>query len=414
VLAGPLAGVRLLDLSWIVAGPLASRLLADFGAEVIKIESALRPDVSRANRIPLYGVLPGDANTNADAGGYFQDVNAGKLSCTVNLGHPGGRAILRRLVAISDGIVCNLGGDQLERWGLDYPRARAINPGIIVVNMPTMEGSGPRARWRAFGDMIAAAAGMKAVSGHPTDPPLPFGHQYPDFSANPFHAAVGLMAALYQRERTGEGQLVEVSQYESTVAMLGAVLLERSLQAPDVSGSEPPRPGNLDAGAVPHNVYRCRGEDAWCAIAVYNDDQWRALLAVEELASLRRDELATLDGRRQHQQEIDAAIEAWTVGWDKHGLAEFLQERGVAAGPFQGIDELVERDPTLGGRQFAATPHPSGREFLVHRNPLRFRHAPVAVQRGPLFGEHTYAVLHDLLGMSDDELTEAIAGGAVE
>ena len=173
------------------------------------------------------------------------------------------------------------------------------------------------------------------------------------------------MAAVHQRERTGEGKPVEVSQYESTVVILGAALLERSLQAPDLGGSEPPRPGNRDAEAVPHNVFRCRGEDAWCAIAVYNDDQWRALLAVEELASLRGDELATLDGCRQHEQEIDAAIEAWTVHWDKQALAEFLQER-------------------------------------------------VAVQRGPLLGEHTYAVLHDLLGMSDDGLTEAIADGAAE
>src|SRR5438309_1825179 len=109
--SGPLSGIRLLDLSWIVAGPLASRLLADFGAEVLKVESALRPDTSRANRIPLFGVLPGDANSNADTGGYFQDVNAGKLSCTLNLGHAGGRTILRRLVAVSDGIICNLGGD---------------------------------------------------------------------------------------------------------------------------------------------------------------------------------------------------------------------------------------------------------------------------------------------------------------
>jgi benzylsuccinate CoA-transferase BbsF subunit len=406
---GPLTGIRILDLSWIIAGPLATRLLVDFGAEVIKVESASRIDTGRANRIPLYGVLPGDANSNPDTGGYFQDANAGKRSCTLNLADPEGQELLRRLAAISDAVVCNLGGDQLERWGMAYEQARARNPGIIVVNMPTMTSTGPRARWRAFGDMIAAAAGLKSVSGHPGDPPLPFGHQYPDFSANPFHAAIALMAALHHRDRTGEGQFIEVSQYESTIALMGASVLEYT-----ANGVTPRPRGNAGPEAAPHNLYRCQGEDSWCAITVFTDEQWRALTASGGVETLRRPEYDTLEGRKQHEAAIDAAIESWTEGWESQELAAFLQERGVPAGPYQHLPELVDIDPVLGEAHFARVAHPSGREFLIHRNPIQAHRQPPTVERGPLLGEHTFAVLHDLLGLSLDEIAEYSARGAIE
>ncbi len=387
-------------------------------------------DPARANRIPLYGPLPGDANTNPDTGGYFQDVNAGKLSCTINLGDPDGQHLLRRLAAVSDAVVCNLGGDQLERWGAGYDRLCAINPGIIVVNVPTMASAGPRARWRGFGDMIAAAAGLKSVSGHPGDPPLPFGHQYADFSGNPFHTAIALMAALHHRERTGEGQFVEVSQYESTIALMGPAILDYT-----ANGTAPRPAGNQDAEAVPHNIYRCRAggsggeapavggrgrgnasnsEDAWCAITIFDDEQWHALTAIEGLEALRRPEYDTAAGRKRHEAEIDAVIEAWTAGWGRQELAAYLQTRGIPAGPYQHLPEIVGVDPVLGDAHFARVAHPSGREFLVHGNPIQARHAPPAVRRGPLLGEHTFAVLHDLLGLSADEIAEYTARGVIE
>lgn len=390
-------------------GPLATRLLADFGAEVIKVESTSRIDTGRANRIPLYGVLPGDANSNPDTGGYFQDANAGKRSCTLNLADAEGQELLRRLVAVSGAVVCNLGGDQLARWGLGYEQARALNPGIIVVNMPTMASEGPRARWRAFGDMIAAAAGLKSVSGHPGEPPLPFGHQYPDFSSNPFHAAIALMAALHHRDRTGAGQFIEVSQYESTIALMGASVLEYT-----ANGVTPRPRGNADPEAAPHNLYRCRGEDAWCAITIFTDDQWRALVSIDGLEGLRRPEFDTAAGRKQHEAVIDTVIETWTVGWSRQELAAFLQERGVPAGPYQHLPELVHTDPVLGDAHFARVAHPSGREFLIHRNPIQAYRHPPSVERGPQLGEHTFAVLHDLLGLSLDEIAEFSARGAIE
>lgn len=405
----PLEGVRIIDLGWIIAGPLATRLLADFGADVIKVESRTRMDVARGNRIPLYGELPGDANTDPDTGGYFQDVNAGKRSCTLDLATEGGRELLRRLVEVSDAIVCNLAGDQLERWGIGYEQVRELNPGIIVVNVPAMESSGPRTGWRGFGDTFAGVGGIKAVSGHASDPPQPFGHQYPDFSANPFHAATALVAAIHHRDRTGEGQFIEISQYESTVALSGTSVLEYT-----ANGELPAKPGNRDPMAAPHNIYRCRGDESWCAIAIFTDEQWAALTLFDGLESLRVEQFDRLEGRKEREDEIDAVIERWTVEWDRQELAAALQGRGIPAGPFQNIEEITELDPTLSDQHFARLPHPVGRDFLVHRNPIRMMDGPVPPRLGPLLGADTFEVLTEVMGLSEDEVADYAAKGAIE
>ncbi len=365
-------------------------------------------DVGRANRIPLYGELPGDANSNPDTGGYFQDANANKRSCTLNLASDHGRDLLRRLVAASDVVVCNLAGDQLDRWGIGYQQARALNPRVIVANMPSMESAGPRRGWRGFGDMFVGVAGLKSVSGHRGEPPLPWGHQYGDFAPNPFHAAAAIVAALIERERSGEGQFIEVSQYESTVALMGASILEYS-----AAGVAPEPRGNDDPAACPHDYYRCSGEDAWCAIAVETDAQWRALAEATSLAALARAELDTLAGRRAHRAEIDAALQSWTASRDKHAVAETLQAAGVPAGPYQTIVDMVERDPVL-AEHFVAVDHPSGREFLVHANPVQARRHPPRTSRAPLIGEHTFDVLTEVLGLTPNEIAEYAAEGALE
>ncbi len=405
----PLQGVRILDLSWLIAGPLATRLLADFGAEVIKIESRLRMDIGRANRVPLFGVLPGDANTNPDTGGYFHDANASKLSCTINLGNEHGRELLRRLVAISDVMLCNLAGDQFDKWGLGYETARAINPGIIMVNMPSMQSTGPKRNWRGFGDTFVGLAGLKSISGNPGEPPLPWGHQYADFSSNPYHAAIAIMVALEHRRRTGEGQFIEVSQFESTTALMGEAFVDYGM-----TGEMPSPPGNHDPDACPHNFYRCSGDDSWCAIAILDDAQWRALAQTTGIPELRNPDFNTLAGRRSAEAQIDAAIEEWTANRDRHDVAELLQAAGVPAGALQTTPDLIHRDPTMGANHFIAQEHPSGREFLIHGNPIQPRHNSPIVTRAPLIGEHTFEVLHDILGLSEDEIADYAGNMALE
>lgn len=406
----PLKGIRVLDLTWIVAGPLASRLLADFGAEVIKVESTTKVDGGRWNGVHLFGTLPGNANRDPNAGGYFQDVGGSKLSCSLNLATPDGLELLRKLVTASDVIICNLGGDQLERWGIGYEQARILNPRIIVVNMPSMESSGPRANWSAYGDEFAAVSGLKSISGNPAELPLLFGHHYPDFGPNPFHGAIAVMAALHHRDRTGEGQFVEVSQYESTVSVLGPAVLQRTS-----GGERPGRTGNRSERACPHNIYRCEGDDAWCAITVLTDEQWKTLVSVPELRSLGGREFDSLPGRKAAEDQIDALIESWTSGWDRQELAAFLQLKGVPAGPLQFIDEVVEQDPVLDGAYFnRLDDHPSGREFLQHPHPAQMRRNPAQARRAPLLGEHTSDILSRILGLSEEEIAEYAARGALE
>ncbi|MBM4421443.1 MAG: CoA transferase, partial [Chloroflexi bacterium] len=313
------------------------------------------------------------------------------------------------LVVTSDVVVCNLGGDQLERWGIGEPRIRALNPRAIVVNMPSMESHGPRSNWRGFGDMFVAVAGLKSVSGHPGEPPLPWGHQYADFSSNPFHAAIAVMAALHERERSGDGQFIELSQYESTVALMGPSVL-----ALGATGQAPRPPGNADPEAAPHNFYRCAGEDAWCAIAVFTDEQWRALATFSGLPALADPAYASAAGRRSALAAIDEAVEGWTRRWDRQTLAAELQTRGIPAGPYQTVPEMVQDDPTLGRHHFVEVEHPVGRSFVVHGNPIAARRSPPAVRRAPLIGEHTFEVLIEVLGLDPAEIAELAAAGALE
>ena len=249
--------------------------------------------------------------------------------------------------------------------------------------------------------MFVGVAGLKSISGHPGEPPLPWGHQYADFSSNPFHAAIAIIAALEYRRVAGEGQFIEVSQYESTVAMMGEAFIDYG-----VSGQLPRPVGNQDPEACPHNIYRCAGDDSWCAIAVFDNDQWHALTAATRLPELNDPALRTMSGRRSQEAAIDAAIERWTSGSDKHEVAETLQRAGVPAGALQTTADLVHNDPTLGADHFVSLEHPSGRTFLVHGNPLRTSHYPADVRRAPLIGEHTFEVLTEILGLSVDEVAD--------
>ena len=406
----PLEGVRIVDLSFIVAGPLASRLLADFGADVVRIESRSRIDGARVNPARLYGELPGDANSNTDASGYFNDVNAGKRSCTLNLNTAEGLELLHAIVRESDVICSNLAPAALKRWGLAYEDAKDLNPKIIVVHMPTMETEGPRSHWKGFGDPFAGAGGLKSVSGHPDTEILPFGHHFPDFSANPFHAAIAVMAALHHSEATGEGQFVELSQYEATASMMGASILHYT-----ANDEVAERIGNRDSVAVPHNIYRCAGDESWCAIVVQTDEQWRALVALIGDPDLERPDFATAEGRRAHEDDLDALIERWILGWDdRQALAETLQQAGVPAGPFQNIEEMVRVDPTLGPNHFAKLDHPVGREFLVHRNPVHTQRNPAQTRLAPLMGADTYDVLTEVVGLSADEIAKYAEAGALD
>jgi benzylsuccinate CoA-transferase BbsF subunit len=392
----PLAGFRVVDFCWMIAGPLTTRLLADLGAEVIKVES-----LSRVDRIRDTGVQPPDMlslNTN----GVFNDCNTNKKSVTVNLGTPGGIEVIKDLVRCADVVTANFTPDRLDRWGLSYDELCRIRPDIIVVNMPVMGKSGPRKDWGSYGNGIIAMSGLSGLTGFPDRPPVGLGTLHSDFTT-PYFGAVQIMAALHDRELTGEGQYLELAQYEAALHLLDTELLEYL-----VNGDEPERLGNRSRELVPHGVFRCSGDDRWVAIAVRDDAEWLRLCEAMGRADLAvRSDLRTEPGRRAAEDEIEAAIQQWTVHEDAWSIAQRLQSLGIPASPVEDIADLVEHDP--GMRDYFVTfAHPEGTDILVQHEPLIWDGERLPLTRAPLFGEHNEEVFKNLLGHSEESMAEFI------
>lgn len=398
----PLQGVRVLDFTWMIAGPLGTRLLADFGADVIKVES-----YNRVDRIRETGPHP-DGPWSYNEDGSFGDVNTAKRSLLLNLNEPQGQALTKRLAMVSDVVMANFTGDRLDRWGLGFDDLSALRPDLIFLNMPVFESSGPRRRWTGIGSHINGLAGISSISGFPDDPPFGPGPLYPDFSGNPFQAVSAILAALIERDRGAGAQFIEVSQYESTASLLGPALLQEA-----VTGAGPRHPGNSSPRACPHNTYPCAGDDRWIAIAVSVDDQWRSLCEVLGSADLASDErFGTLESRRGHEAVLDALLEAATASWDAKELAERLQAAGVAAAPVNELDGLLA-DPWYREQHYMDIPGPEGCVFTTHGQPIRPEGRVQPLVRAPLMGEHTDAVIVDLLGVPRAAIDGLYAGGVL-
>ena len=253
----PLEGIRVADFTWMGAGPFATKPLADHGADVIKVESMAKPDNTRLAP-PFSGNEPG-----INRSGYFANRNSSKRSVALNLATEGGRQLARRLVSISDVVINNFRPGAMERWGLGYRDAIAVKPDIVYVDMPADGVDGPRRSYGGFGASIAAVCGLHGLSGEPGRLPVGSGTNYPDHVLNPLHSATAVLAALYHRRRTGEGQYIEVAQFESSVNGIAMALLTQL-----VTGRTEERQGNHDGYHAPRAVLRCAGDDKWCAISV--------------------------------------------------------------------------------------------------------------------------------------------------
>jgi crotonobetainyl-CoA:carnitine CoA-transferase CaiB-like acyl-CoA transferase len=408
----PLRGIRVLDFTWWIAGPAATKLLAAHGAEVVKIESATRLDPVRA----LEPVPPDRPGVNS--GGYFNNLNTDKDSVTLNLGAPAARALVCRLVALSDVVFENFAGPWvMERWGLDYDSLARINPGLIMVSMPAIGPDGPLSHYRALGNHLQAMLGLNAMTGYPDRPPVGIGAvAFPDHGCNPFHALTALLAALAYRARTGRGGHVVVPQYESTACFIGPALLDYTL-----TGRVPPRIGNAHPDAAPHGVYRCRPEggdaDRWLAIGVFTEVQWRSLCVVTGRPRLVADpRFATLAARLSHREELDREIEAWTTGRPARRAMEQLQAAGVPAARVANARDLLEDDPQMRARgHYVALDHPAVGRIQHDAPPFRLSRTPGRIRRpAPLLGAHTASVLQELVGLADAEVSALVMEGAVE
>ena len=399
----PLEGVRVADFSWLIAGPATTRVLADFGAEVIKIESHARLDTIR-----LTGVHPTSEQT-VDSNGVFNDCNTNKQSVLLNLGTPRGIELAKEIVRRSDIVTNNFTGDRMDRWGLGYEDLRAVKPDIIMLTMPVMGTTGPYIRYGSYGNGVIGYGGLRTNMGFPGRPPVGMAPLYSDFST-PYFAVSALMAALIHRDRTGEGQFIDLAQMEATVALLGPAILDYTANG----HIEPPR-GNRALDAAPHGAYPCAGDDRWCVIAVRTDEEWRALADVIGRPGLASDaRFATLAARQANEDALDAEVAAWTAGLDAWEVTRLLQARGVMTGVVEDLQDMVERDPHLSAHHFEQVAREDGNvTFTTHRQPGRLDGVSPALRAAPRMGADNEAVYRGLLGLSEDEYFRLMAEGVI-
>ena len=402
----PLDGIRVTDFSWIVAGPQATRILADLGADVVKVENESYLDSMRI------GLRQDPKNPSLNRSGFHSNLSRNKRSMTANLFHPKGREAVERLLAVSDVVIENFSAGAFGRMGFSWERLQEINPSLIYVSVSGFGHVGRDASYTTWGPSAQAISGATAMSGLPDQPPAGWGFSYLDHSAG-YYAAIAALMALHHRARTGEAQHVDMSQIECGMVVSAVPMLDYQ-----VNGRSYERVGNRSRypATAPHNTYPCAGDDRWIAIAVDDEAQWSALCGVLGLDNLCNDDrFADMGARKDHEDALDEAIAAVTCERDPFELMIELQASGVPAGVCQRTDDKQERDPQLAARGFYPTaPHDELGEHRYEGLPMQFSRARWRMDRGaPLLGEHNHAVLTELLGYDDEEFASMVAELAI-
>ena len=408
---GPLAGLRVVEFTTAWAGPMAGRVLAWLGAEVIHVEAASRTDSWR-----MHGQVPNPTRFPADGAGahpwdrcaLFNSQNANKLSLALEIKQPEAKAAMLRILAKTDVVLCNFTAGTLDRMGFGHARLKQMRPDIIVAEMPAFGSHGPLSHATAIGPSMEMAAGMAGMIGHPGGTPTVTGPTYPD-PIGALHGAAAVLTALLHRQATGEGQHIEVPQVEGAMHYIGAHILAA------LATGENPRPmGNRVAWAAPHDAFATAGDDQWIAIAATTDAAWHALCGAIGRADLATDaRLNTLAGRKAHEDEIGTAVAAWAQAQNKHEAAALLQSLGVAAAAVHDGGDGA-RSPYLAARGWFTE--------LVHADlgPTVQEGLPMALSRtpgsnrfaAPCLGQHTHAILRDRAGLDEAAIAALDASGA--
>jgi benzylsuccinate CoA-transferase BbsF subunit len=389
-----LNNIRITDFSWNAAGPYATLLLGFMGAEVIKIESAARPD-------PMRTRLSNGAPDAVNVSRHFTDMNLNKLDVTLDLAHhEEARQIARQIIGISDVVVENFRPGVMERFGLAYHQIREFKPDIIMVSSSARGSEGPEKTAIGFASVFGAIGGLSYITGYPDSPPAEM--RLPMDLASATVTAFATMAALVEKETTGEGQFIDLSSAEVPSCFIGELLMDYT-----VNGRIASAQGNRDSMMAPHNCYPCQGEDKWASIAIGTDEEWHSLCQAMGYPQLEQDSrFSDAHSRWQNQEELDRIIAGWTANYTDYEVMEVLQNVGVAAVPSFNNEQLYnnphlqERNvwlevaqPVIGSHKTIASPWLFGGS-----RPEIHRHAP-------LLGEHNDYVLGDLLGMSTEEIT---------
>ncbi len=402
----PLEEIRVLDFSHVWAGPFCARLLGDFGAEVIKIESVSRYDPERGPAKVVPGARwriypendPGERPYNR--AGRFNAYNRNKLGLTLDLRSEDGRALVHELIAVSDVVVENFSVGVMERLGLSYEACRSLRPDIVYISLPGFGSNGPEKGYVAYGLTQEAMSGLSGITGYPGELPIDTGVFYGDPTGGLFGAAA-VTTALWHRRMTGEGQRIDLSQREAFATILPELVFEYTMNGRVMSSV-----GNRHPQFAPHGCYRCKGEDAWVVITVTADEQFRALCEIMGDPSLAADpRFADMASRKRNEDALDAIITRWTEQRAPYEVMRLLHEARVPAGAVLTNQQLVE-DPHFQARgyfeevtgKFTGTYPQIGMPWKLPDTPARVRLA------APGLGEHNDYVLGEVLGMHPSEL----------
>lgn len=384
-----LEGIRTVEVTVYVTGPVTTQLLADCGAESIQIETGSR-------RMGAAGFRRTEEHKNT----------TGKLSVSLNFHSPKGLDLARRLIASADVFVENLAGGTLIRRGLGYEDIKKLNPKIIYLSTCMQGETGPHATHAASGHKLSALTGYNHIAGWPDREPGWVG-TYTDFVA-PRYNIIAILAALEYRRRTGKGIFLDMSQYESGIQFMLPAILDYT-----VNKREANREGNKNWIAAPHNAYQCRGNQRWCAIAVYTDDEWQSFCKVLDDADWTQDpRFATLQGRKDNEEELDIMVNSWTGTRLAEEVAALMQSAGIAAGVVESLEDQIVYDPQLKSRDFFwEIEHPEPKYYDNNRPP--FYRLALRTRTGPLLGENNSYVFKDILGLSDGEIDALVKEGVI-
>ena len=391
---GILNGIRVLDFTWMLAGPYATRLLADFGAEVIKIQSKKTASGAESNPTP-----------------YFNAWNRNKRSITLDLGHPEAREIVLKLTAISDIVIENFSPRVMSNWGLNYERLREVRPNLIMVSLSAMGQTGPWKNFVALGPTLQTLSGLTYLTSFNEDSPMGLGFAYADGVAG-LYAALAVLAALEYREKKDKGQYIDLSEYEALCTTMGPAFLEAAIH-PVAMVPRGNRPDYILA--APYGCYQCTGEDRWCVIAVHTEEEWQGLrkaMGSPDWTGEKR--FSTPSRRKILSEELDELLGRWTIQHPAEEVAALLQKNGVPAGVVQNAGDLAKDPQLIAKKFFINLEHPVLGQTITDAPPIHFEQEPaIDWKAAPLLGEDNRYVFTELLGFTEDELSNYTDRGII-
>ena len=398
----PLEGIRVLDFSRHFAGAGGSRILANFGAEVLRVEWPEPPGLDF-----LRHMGPADGIEGINRSGMFNDINVDKRSMTLNMGTAEGRDIARELVKISNVIFESMTPGVMKAWGLDYETVRQLRPDIVYVSCSGFGQTGPKANWRSYGIPSAAHAGTAHLAGLPGRPPAGWQFQIGDSYAM-MNAAMWLMAGIHYQRETGKSVFIDAPQTQGVITTGNQFVLDNSVNGTKTRRPDFP-PGNkrLHPQVAPHDAFPCLGTDTWCVIAVYTEKEWAGLkVAMGNPKWAEASTYRTAKGRHENQGSLDEQLAGWTRGIERHALARLLQSHGVRAGVVQTVQDRLNWDRQLEHRgTYAIFEHPETGPRRHETVAAKLSKTPYEMRAAaPQIGQDNDYVFRGLLKMSDDDI----------